>query len=54
MQELSAWMVWCHAAYSLADSAAFVSTCDSGWEQGDHYSFVIMIRKTMHSWAASA
>jgi len=39
--ELSTWMVWCHAGYSLEDSAAFVSTRNAGWEQGNHYSFVI-------------
>ena len=41
IKELSAWMVWCHANYSLEDSAAFVANCAAEWERGDQYSFAI-------------
>jgi len=41
VQELSKWMVWCHAGYSLEDSTRFVSQCESGWKKGEQYSFVI-------------
>jgi ribosomal-protein-serine acetyltransferase len=40
--ELSSWLVWCHAGFSLEDSAAFVSACVSGWEKGGHHNFVIV------------
>jgi len=41
IKELSTWMVWCRADYSLEDSAAFVSGCAAEWEKGEQYSFVI-------------
>ena len=41
VQELSKWMVWCHAGYSLEDSARFVSQCEAEWKKGEQYSFVI-------------
>jgi len=41
INELCTWMVWCRPNYSLGDSAAFVSSCDSNWETGESYSFVI-------------
>ena len=41
IHELSTWMVWCHAGYSLEDSARFVSQCEAGWQKGEQYSFVI-------------
>lgn len=41
VQELSRWMVWCHAGYSLEDSERFILQCDAGWNKGEQYSFVI-------------
>ena len=46
VQELSKWMVWCHAGYSLEDSARFVAQCETGWKKGEQYSFVIFDFKT--------
>ncbi|MDB6110958.1 MAG: rimL [Pedosphaera sp.] len=41
INELSAWMVWCHPGYSVADSASFISGCCAEWDRGGHFSFVI-------------
>jgi ribosomal-protein-serine acetyltransferase len=41
LDELAAWMVWCHAGYSLTDSMAFVSSCEPDWENGKCYNFAI-------------
>jgi len=42
INQLCAWMVWCHLDYSLMDSTAFVLACDSKWEQGESFSFAIV------------
>jgi RimJ/RimL family protein N-acetyltransferase len=39
--ELSVWMPWCHAHYTIGESATFVQTRDQEWENGEHFSFVI-------------
>lgn len=41
VRELSVWMPWCSESYARTDSEAFVRTCESNWEKGEHYSFVI-------------
>ncbi|HXC98185.1 MAG TPA: GNAT family protein [Verrucomicrobiae bacterium] len=41
MENLCRWMVWCHPGYTLEECAAFVSTCDTKWERGESFSFVI-------------
>jgi RimJ/RimL family protein N-acetyltransferase len=38
--ELSPWMPWAHAAYSLDDSRQWVDLCLEGWLKGTQYSFV--------------
>jgi ribosomal-protein-serine acetyltransferase len=45
VHELSAWMVWCHAAYSMEDSATFISNTEADWERGQQYSFAIIDRE---------
>jgi ribosomal-protein-serine acetyltransferase len=45
IKELSAWMSWCHAEYSIADASTFLSTCAVSWQRGERYSFVIIDRK---------
>lgn len=42
MPQLSTWMVWAHAGYSMEDTRAFVAKCGSGWEKGEQYSFAIV------------
>lgn len=42
MPQLSAWMVWAHANYSLEDTRAFVAKCGPGWEKGEQYTFAIV------------
>jgi ribosomal-protein-serine acetyltransferase len=39
--DLSQWMPWCNATYTVNDSMAFVATRDAEWERGEHYSFVV-------------
>jgi len=41
VRELSAWMPWCSAEYSRADSEIFVRSREANWDAGEHYSFVI-------------
>ena len=41
ISELSVWMPWCHAHYTMEESAAFVRTREQEWGQGEHFSFVI-------------
>jgi ribosomal-protein-serine acetyltransferase len=41
IDELCAWMVWCHPGYSQGDCRAFASTCEEKWEHGESYSFAI-------------
>ncbi len=45
IRELSAWMAWCHAGYSLTEARAFVSDCAAAWHRDERYSFVIFDRK---------
>jgi ribosomal-protein-serine acetyltransferase len=39
--ELREWMPWCHANYSLTDSAAWVLSRKKAWQDDEEYSFVI-------------
>ncbi len=39
--ELAPWMPWCHADYAHADTAAWVASRASAWEQLSEWSFVI-------------
>ena len=39
--ELSPWMVWCHANYSMEESRDWVESRAGAWERGTEYSFVI-------------
>jgi len=39
--EISAWMDWCHAAYSIKDAEAWVATRDDAWSAATEYSFAI-------------
>ena len=46
--QLCAWMVWCHAGYSLEDSAAFVADAPKRWAEGERYSFAIFSTANKH------
>lgn len=37
--ELTRWMPWAHAGYSLEDSRMWLDLCREGWEKGTQYSF---------------
>ena len=39
--ELSVWMPWCHADYSIKESRAWVESQAEVWEKGTQYDFVI-------------
>ena len=39
--ELSVWMPWCHADYSIEESRAWVETRAEAWGKGTQYDFVI-------------
>jgi len=39
--ELSVWMPWCHADYSIEESRAWVEARAEAWEKGTQYDFVI-------------
>lgn len=41
IDELSAWMPWCTASYSVQESRDFVASRQSDWDKAEHYSFVI-------------
>jgi len=38
--ELTPWMPWAHAGYSLEDSRLWIDLCLEGWVKGTQYSFV--------------
>jgi len=39
--EMSLWMPWCHADYSIEESRAWVESRAEAWEKGTEYDFVI-------------
>ncbi len=39
--ELSLWMPWCHADYSIEESRAWIESRDEAWEKETDYDFVI-------------
>lgn len=39
---VSPWLPWCHAAYSLEDSRAWIAHCQDAWQTGTEYNFVIV------------
>lgn len=41
LAELSAFMTWCHQAYSLEDSRTFIIRSSSDWDKGEQYNFAI-------------
>ena len=41
-KDLAPWMPWCHAAYSIEDSRAWVESQIPAFQEGTEYSFVIV------------
>lgn len=41
IDELSPWMWWCHSAYSIKDTRAWIESLPEAWENGTEYSFAI-------------
>jgi RimJ/RimL family protein N-acetyltransferase len=46
MSELRPWMPWCHADYSIEDTAAWVMSRDEAWARGTDYGFAIRDAQT--------
>ncbi len=45
LSEISTWMPWCHAGYSMEDSAVWVFSRDLVWRENQEYDFVIYDRQ---------
>lgn len=39
--QISPWMPWCHPAYSLEESCAWIEHCSRAWEEGSEYNFAV-------------
>ncbi len=46
VNEMFAWMPWCHQNYSLAESAAFILSREAAWNQKEEFDFAILDVKT--------
>lgn len=44
--EVSRWLPWCHAGYTLTEAEAWVRTADEAWLGGSMYDFCIIERAT--------
>ncbi len=44
--EVSRWLPWCHAGYTLAEAQAWVGTATEAWDSGNMYDFCIVERDT--------
>ncbi len=46
VNEMFAWMPWCHQNYSLEESAAFILSREAAWNQKTEFDFAILDVKT--------
>lgn len=44
IREVYPWLPWCHPAYSLDESRAWIERCGATWEEGSEYQFAIVDR----------
>jgi ribosomal-protein-serine acetyltransferase len=42
VDQVAAWLDWCHPNYSRSDSETWVSSREAAWRRGEDYSFVIL------------
>jgi RimJ/RimL family protein N-acetyltransferase len=42
ISEISQWLDWCHANYSLEEASAFVLSRDEAWKTEDEYGFAVL------------
>lgn len=42
VEALGRWMPWCHAEYSIDEAKEWAATCQSAWDQGTSYPFLIV------------
>ncbi|MDT5122931.1 MAG: hypothetical protein QOC96_2413 [Acidobacteriota bacterium] len=46
INEISPWLPWCHANYSIEESMSFVMAREEAWKNEDEYSFAVVDAKT--------
>jgi RimJ/RimL family protein N-acetyltransferase len=46
--EVSLWMPWCNADYSLEESKSWCESRDDAWKKGEEYDFVIIDKTNNH------
>ena len=46
INEISPWLPWCHANYSIEESMSFVMARAEAWKNEDEYSFAVVDAKT--------
>jgi RimJ/RimL family protein N-acetyltransferase len=44
--DVSPWLPWCHAGYSIADTESFIESCITAWAQQIHFPFAIFEAST--------
>ena len=42
INEMFAWMPWCHPNYSLEESVAFIQSREAAWNQKTEFDFAIL------------
>src|SRR5262245_9875013 len=41
-REVSPWLPWCHAGYSVADSRTWIEHCVAAWAERSEYNFAVV------------
>jgi RimJ/RimL family protein N-acetyltransferase len=44
--EISAWLEWCHADYTIEEAETFIKSRPEAWEREEEYSFAVFDAKT--------
>ena len=44
--EVSPWLPWCHAGYSIAETESFIESCITAWTQQSHFPLAIFEAST--------
>jgi len=42
VREVSPWLPWCHAGYSVADSRTWIEHCVAAWAERSEYNFAVV------------
>ncbi|MBI4637161.1 MAG: GNAT family N-acetyltransferase [Candidatus Rokubacteria bacterium] len=46
IEQIFPWMPWCHPAYSLDESRAWIQHCEAAWATGAEYNFAVVDHAT--------